>query len=284
MTIDNIDIDATLSEVERLLKEDKTASPALKSTITVLMLVVKLLANKLGLNSHNSSKPPSSDVNRKKNKTENKLAKKSGGQVGRVGTTLKQTEEPDHVTELKVDRRTLPKGNYVDGGVAIRQVFDIDISRYVVEYQAQILVNIATGEKHTAPFPKGVTQSVQYGNKIKAHAVYLSQYQLLPYRRAQEYFADQLGIPVSEGSLHNFNKTAFEKRMPYEQIAIEKLTHSPLLHVDETGININGKQHWLHCATHETWTYFFAHQKRGNEATDAAGILPGVRQGSCRFF
>ncbi len=149
MTIDNIDIDATLSDLERLLNEDKNISPALKSTITVLMLVVQLLANKLGLNSRNSSKPPSSDLNRKKDTVANKSGKKSGGQVGRNGTTLKQTQEPDEVKVLTLDRRTLPKGHYIEGGVAIRQVFDIDISRYVTEYQAQILIHKETGEKHT---------------------------------------------------------------------------------------------------------------------------------------
>jgi len=274
VTVDNIDIETTLSDLERLLKEDKTISPTLHSTITVLMLVVKLLANKIGLNSHNSSKPPSSDQNRKKDKARNRSEKKSGGQVGHSGTTLEQTQEPDDVKELKIDRRTLPKGNYVDGGIVTRQVFDIDISRYVIEYQAQVLINKETGKKHTASFPKDVTQAVQYGNKIKAHAVYLSQYQLLPYRRVKEYFSDQLGIPISEGSLHNFNKTAYQKLLPFEQIAIEKLVHAPLLHVDETGINMNGSKYWLHCATNTSWTHFFAHQKRGNEATDAAGILP----------
>jgi transposase len=53
---------------------------------------------------------------------------------------------------------------------------------------------------------------VQYGNQIKAHAVYLSQHQLLPYDRVQTYFADQCGIPISEGSLFNFNLQAFKQR------------------------------------------------------------------------
>jgi transposase len=47
-----------------------------------------------------------------------------------------------------------------------------------------------------------------------------------------------------------------------------------LLHVDETGININGDQHWLHCATNASWTFFFAHKNRGNKATDSVEILP----------
>ncbi|MCU7848474.1 MAG: hypothetical protein KZQ89_10810 [Candidatus Thiodiazotropha sp. (ex Lucinoma kastoroae)] len=41
--------------------------------------------------------------------------------------------------------------------------------------------------------------------------MYLSPYQLLPYLRIKDYFADQLQIPLSEGSLINFNQRAFEK-------------------------------------------------------------------------
>ncbi len=96
-------------------------------------------------------------------------------------------------------------------GVETRQVFDIEISRVVTEYQADVLEN-AQGQRFVAQFPEGVTKAVQYGNQIKAHAVYLSQHQLLPYNRVQTYFADQCGIPISEGSLFNFNLQAFKQR------------------------------------------------------------------------
>jgi transposase len=36
------------------------------------------------------------------------------------------------------------------------------------------------------------------------------EYQLLPYKRIQEYLADQLQLPVSEGSIYNFNQQAYE--------------------------------------------------------------------------
>jgi transposase len=273
--LDNIDIDKTLNEVERLLKEDKQLSPALKSMITVLVMVVKLLTNRIGLNSRNSSKPPSTDNNKdNKSNNQNKSNNKSGGQQGHVGVTLKQTEEPDDVKSITIDRRTLPKGKYEEVGVEKRQVFDIDISRWVVEYQAQVLINKETGKRYTASFPGGVTKAVQYGDKLKAHSVYMSQYQLLPYNRVQEFFTGQMGIPLSEGSIYNFNLEAFNKLENFESIAKQQLTEAPLLHVDETGININGDRHWLHCATNASWTFFFAHKKRGNEATDPVGILP----------
>jgi len=111
MKIDNIDIDATFSEVERLLKEDKNISPALVSIINVLLLLVKLLANRAELDSRNSSKPPSTDKNKIK-PTRKKPVKKTGGQHGHEGVTLKQIDEPDEVELIQIDRRTLPRGNY----------------------------------------------------------------------------------------------------------------------------------------------------------------------------
>lgn len=273
MVLDNIDIDQTLSEVERLLKDDKQISPSLKSLISVLIVVIKLLTNRLGLDSSNSSKPPSSDLNKKK-QDRKKSTKKTGGQPGHVGKTLVQVDEPDEINVIKIDRRTLPKGDYQYERVEKRQVFDINISRWVIEYQAEVLVDKASGQRFTAPFPETVSKAAQYGNKLKAHAVYMSQYQLLPYNRVEEFFTQQLGIPISEGSIYHFNMEAFKKAKPFEDIAKQRLTEAPLLHVDETGININGDRHWLHCATNASWTFFFAHKNRGNKATDSAGILP----------
>ena len=66
MTIQNIDIDATLNKVKTLLVEEKELSPTMRSMVELLVLLVTLLANSLNLNSSNSSKPPSSDPNRKK--------------------------------------------------------------------------------------------------------------------------------------------------------------------------------------------------------------------------
>jgi transposase len=101
-------------------------------------------------------------------------------------------------------------------------VFDITISRWVVECQAEVLINKTSGERYTASFPEGVNKAVQYGNKLKAHAVYMSQYQLLPFNRVQEFFTQQMGIPLSEGSVYNFNVEAFKKAKPFEDIAKQR--------------------------------------------------------------
>ena len=272
MKIDSIDVDSALSHAKQLLETERDISPALKSALEVILLLVTVLLNRVTLNSKNSSKPPASDPNRKKDKR-SKSNKPSGGQTSHVGKTLQRIDDPDEIEIITIDRSTLPKGHYTDDGFETRQVFDIDISRVVTEYQAQRLID-DKGQHYVAPFPKGVSKAAQYGNGIKAHAVYLSQYQLLPYKRIQEYFADQLGMPISEGSIYNFNKQAYEQLAKFELISKEKLINSPCLNVDETGININGKRNWLHSASNEQWTHFFPHAKRGTVAMDLMAILP----------
>jgi len=278
--LDGIDIDITLKELELTLAQEKELSPALRSMIGVLILIVKLLTNRIGLNSGNSSKPPSSDQNRKK-KTRNSSKNNAGGQKKHPGTTLKQVDDPDEVETIKIDRRSLPKGHdYQDGGFETRQVFDIEITRMVTEYRAQVLVD-ESGKRFVAPFPKGVTKAVQYGGSLKAHAVYMSQYQLLPYNRIQEYFGEQLNISLSQGTIFNFNKDAFKRLAMFNEIAKEALITSSRVHADETGININGKGHWLHCASNDLWTDFYPHEKRGCEAMDSRGILPQFKGVLC---
>jgi len=272
LTINSIDIDVALKKVEKLLSEEKGLSLAMRSMVELLVLLITLLANRLNLNSRNSSKPPSSDPNRKKERKA-KGDRKAGGQKGRVGVTLQKVDKPDKTEVIKIDRRELPPGNYKEVGYESRQVFDIDISRIVTEYRAQILED-SKGNQFVAPFPEGVTKAVQYGTSVKAHSVYMSQFQLIPYKRVQDYFREQIGIPVSEGSIYNFNQEACDSLETFEEKAKEKLAGSDLLHVDETGINMNGDKYWLHCTSNGSWTHFFPHEKRGTEAMDSIGILP----------
>jgi transposase len=275
MKIENIDIEATIEKAQALIYQDEQMPAATKSMFEVLILLISLLANRLNLNSTNSSKPPSSDPNRKK-KSKPKTGRKQGGQKGHVGTTLQKVDDPDVIEPIKIDRRTLPTGRYHELDYEARQVFDIDISRVVTEYRAQVLED-DNGNRYVASFPEGVTKAVQYGTGLKAHAVYLSQFQLIPYNRIQDYFADQLHIPVSEGSIFNFNKQAFEVLDGFENLAKEQLRSAAVAHADETGINMGGDRFWLHCVSNDFWTLYYPHEKRGTQAFGAMGVLPGFK-------
>lgn len=45
------------------------------------------------------------------------------------------------IEELLIDRRTLPAGKWESSGFDKRQVFDIEVSFSVTEYQAEVLKN-----------------------------------------------------------------------------------------------------------------------------------------------
>jgi transposase len=233
------------------------------------------MVNKNGLNSQNSSISPSQDTNREK-KSKAKGERKAGGQKGRKGVTLEAVKEPDEIKIIKVNKRKLPKGEYKVVGYDKRQVFDIDISTIVTEYQAQIVEN-EKGKRFTAPFPKEVTNKVQYGLGVKANAVYMSQYQLIPYNRVEEHFDEQMGLGISAGTIYNFNVEAYDQLTLFESWLINTMKKEPLLHADETGVNIGGKRNWLHCASNKYYTYFTVDTKRGQEAMDRAGVLPDFK-------
>jgi len=275
MKFDKLNINETINKARVLLETDKQISPALKSMFEILIMIITLLISKLGLNSKNSSKPPSTDLNRKKKK-KGKGEKKPGGQPGRVGVNLSPVEDPDNIVIIKLDKRRLPRADYKDIGFESRQVVDIEISRIVTEYRAQILVD-TNGKRYIAEFPQGISRPIQYGGSIKAHTVYLSQFQLIPYERVADYFINEVAIPISVGSIFNFNKEAYELLDSFDTLAKKNLIKSLLVHSDETGINVNGKRIWLHSASNEQWTYFYPHEKRGSEAMDAIDILPNFR-------
>ena len=273
MKINNRDVDDILANVRQQLQDDPTLSVSLRTTIELLIALIQVLTGRLGTDSTNSSKPPSQDPNRAR-KSRRKGARTPGGQPGRIGKTLQPLEDPDVIRAVTLDRRTLPRGSqFRVVGYEKRQVIDLDISRLVTEYQAEILEN-AQGQRFVAPFPDGVDRPVQYGPSVKAHAVYLSQYQLLPYERIREYFEDQVGIPLSAGSLFNFNQEAFDRAAGFEHWVKDRLAESELIHADETGINIGGQRHWLHCASNARLTWLAPHEKRGHEAMEEIGILP----------
>ncbi len=281
LTVEGINIQDTLNSVRQQLDQDKSISPTLRASIEKLLKVVTLLDNRLNLNSNNSSKPPASDPYRPK-PTRRKSHRKPGGQPGHRGNTLRPVDNPDFIKPLSIDRRSLPKGEYHDAGFEIRQVVDISFVRTVTEYRAQVLMN-EKGDRFVAEFPESVTRPVQYGSQLKAHSVYLSQFQLLPYQRIQDYFQDQLGIPLSTGSIANFNAQCAAQVVDSGASSLiqQRLRQSEALHVDETGININGKKHWLHSASSEQWTQYSAHKKRGCEAMQAAGIIPSFKNVLC---
>lgn len=282
MTFENINVEETIDSVREQMKTDKSLSPALANSINLLILLIKILISRLGVNSNNSSLPPSSNNPRKtrgkdKKQRKKKSANNIGGQDGHVGATREQFAEVDEVVPLSIDRRTLPSNlTYTLSEPETRQVIDVNLDFTVTEYQAEVLIG-SDGHRYVADFPKHITKAIQYGSSVKSLAVYMSQYQLIPYNRVQEVFKDQFGLDISQGSLSNFNREAYEKLEGFEREAMKSLESSKILNADETGIKIDGELAWLHVLSDSKTTVYLAHEKRGKEAIDAFGVIPNYK-------
>ena len=235
VTVEDIDIDEAIGNIKQLLKDDASLSPALRMAVEVMIFLVAVLSKRLGLNSRNSSKPPASDfganteAERKKKRSANKPARQAGGQPGHDGRCLDIVSNPDETIPLEIDRRTLPPGHqYRAAGIEVRQVFSIRIKRFVTEYQAEVLMD-ENSDRYVASFPDQVSNKSQYDYSVKAHAVYLSQFQLIPYERIAKYFWEVVQLPLSQGSLYNFNKKAYEMLEQFDALANQRLIDASLV-------------------------------------------------------
>jgi len=241
---------------------------------------IKVLEGQLSKNSRNSSKPPSSDGLKKPNpKSLRKTGeRKTGGQNGHEGKTLLQVETPDVVVNHTVDICEGCLTSLADVAAnnhERHQEFDIsEVKPIVTEHQAEIKICPICGLKNKGKFPEGITQPVQYGPRVKATASYMSHYQLVPYGRLAEMFGDIFNLSLSEGTLFNIHKTAFENLEDYEMEVKQQLMKSPVAHFDESGLRVNKELYWLHVASTTKLTHYEVHKKRGVEAMEAIGILP----------
>ena len=259
-------------KAQKFIAELNLSAHPLSATISNLADIGARFMAMSATDSANSHLPPSQDPHREKG-AKNSNGKKPGGQHGRKGTRLLPFETPDKIIQLEVDPNQLtPDAKLV--GLKKCQVVEIESKRLVIEYQSEIY-RLADGSEVTADFPDGVSAAIQYGQSVKASVAYLSAFQLMPYARIGNLFSHQLHIPLSEGSIFNFLKETYERLGPFEWWLKNKLSSAPLLHLDETGININTKTHWIHTMATSDLTLLLPHAKRGREAMNEFGVLPG---------
>ena len=274
------------NEIKKLCKENPDAIVDLIHQLIEANIQltnrIKALEERLNKDSNNSNKPPSSDNLRKKlNRKSKKRKRKKGGQKGHKGHTLKTVSNPDHIKIHKVN--CCKNCNYSLKKVKVkdydkRQEFDIPpLVVEVTEHRAEKKICPCCGKEVKAYFPENITHKTQYGKRIKSLAIYLNQYQLIPYERTVEFFMDILHQPISKGTIYNFIKSAYNSLNDFDNIVKEYLTNSKIVNFDETGIMCNKNLLWLHTASTPNLTYYGLHEKRGSKAMDEIGILPDFK-------
>lgn len=252
----------------------------LREQVRVLVARVQELEARIAKDSHNSSKPPSSDgLTRKTKSLRRRSGKKPGGQLGHRGETLHLVATPDLVVEHQPTTCASCQAPLGANAVVLlrerRQIQELPPLRLVVhEHQVLHLRCPACQAVSTGAFPVDVPSRAQYGPRLRAFAVYLVEQQLVPYRRVRELLADLFGVQLSVGTLLTWVQEAATRLAPVEAQIKAALTRVPVLHRDETGVRRAGRLAWAHVASTTRLTHYAIHAKRGTEATEAIGILP----------
>ena len=265
--------------VERLA-ELEAENALLREHVRVLADRVHELEARLAKDSHNSSKPPSSDgIARKTKSLRRRSGKKLGGQIGHRGETLRLVATPGAVVE---HRPTICSGCQTplsaEASVLVRERRQVQelppIRLHVTEHQALHLRCPVCQAVTAGRFPAEVPSRVQYGPRLRALTVYLVEQQLVPYGRVRELLADLVGAALSVGTLVEWVSQAAATLEPVEAQIKAALGRAPVLHSDETGVRQAGRLAWIHVASTRQLTHYGVHPKRGAEATTDIGILP----------
>ncbi len=240
------------------------------------------LEARLGQNSRNSSKPPSSDGLAKppaRRSRRRASGRRPGGQPGSEGHHLAQVAAPDQLVVHEPERcggcgESLAGAEPV--GAERRQVFDLPpaVSLEVCEHRA-LRRRCRCGETSAGVFPAEVRAPAQYGPRLRALVLYLAVYQHLPYERIARLLADCYGAALSTGTLQAIVAQGAAGLDPFLDEVRGQLAGSPVVHLDETGARAAGRLHWVHEASSETLTLYGLHERRGKEGIDALGVLPG---------
>jgi transposase len=270
-----------MTEAEACALFDKGQKPTVAKLLEQDARIGALEAQ-LAMNSQNSSKPPSTDGFHKPapKSRRKKTGRKPGGQKGHRGSTLAMREFPDHFEHHPVDMCSHCdcdlSAQHADD-VERRQVFDIPPLRIAVtehHFETKTCPHCGIVNTSSTDAPKGVSAPVQYGPRIKALAVYLKTYQLLPFKRSAELIRSLFGGTLREGTLANMVKEVSGSLDASLKAIFDMLTGEKVAHFDETGVSVQGERHWVHVASTKSVTLYSIHPKRGTAAMDDMGVLP----------
>ncbi len=287
----------TRKEIHEAYLQGEEAIVALfERTIGQLATRIQALEDQAAKNSRNSSKPPSSDgLKRPKPKSQRKRSgKKTGGQPGHKGHTLKAVEQPHHIEVHTVEQCVHCQVSLAEvsaNSYEARQVFDLPpVSVEVTEHRAEAKCCPKCGRMSRAEFPAAVTQPVQYGPGIKAQAVYFNQNHFISLERTAEILADLYDQPMAEATIIAACQEVAEQVEPVQAAVKEHLIHTAEpAHFDETGMRVENKLRWAHVASTEKVTHLAVHDNRGAKALEEIGIYAnrkgkGIHDGYSSYY
>ena len=272
------EFDALKARFEQLVCDGKMAGETRALVEALLMLLQLLMAvfmeKHTARTSTNSSKPssqvPKDDtaLSRAGTQGKGKVLDQTRSSNTRTVETI-QTSKVSFCEHCGEDLRKIPCR-----GHERRTRIDIVFEKVVVHVDAEVKHCPQCRMHSRGPFPEAFAGALQYGPGIKAYVLNLLIAQMLSLKRAQQSIQTLIGLAISEATILKYVMHLHRALERWEQSAIEGLLAMPALHVDETSLRVDRKNHWIHVCSAGDITLKFLHPKRGQEAMQAIGVIP----------
>ena len=228
-----------VSVLERELAETRKLLAEKDAVIAAQSARIKELEERLGKNSQNSSKPPSSDGYRKARPVSNreKTGRKAGAQAGHHGHGLKMPK-PDVIEDVA----HLPEGcvGCPHFGTcpkvatsSVRNEIDVEIKTVLKRhYTESYACAKEAGKVVSGSFPEGIQSSMQYGAGVKALAATLNTEGMMSVARVHDFLSSALNLPVCTGTVSAMVKELAFRLGGTVQAIVRALMASPVNNAD----------------------------------------------------
>ncbi len=180
-------------------------------------------------------------------------------EIAKVETCATCGEDLSHIPAMDYERRTL---------------IDIIFEKTVHHVDAEIKACGFCHSETKGRFPNKMPGPLQYGPGIKGYLVHLLIAQMISLKRVQQMMETLIGQLLSEATILNYVLQLHHALERWEQAAMDQLLEMPVLHVDETSLRVDRKNHWIHVYSSGEFTLKRLHRKRGTEAIEDINIIP----------
>jgi len=241
---------------------------ALEERVAKLEAENDRLRKQLNNDSGNSSNPPSTDNKPNAPNTYNgrtKTGKKPGGQAGHKGNYLSRASIEEKIANGKMKHQIVNHGT-PGGKYTSKFVIDLKIEAVAIEHRFYEGISI----------PIELHPEVQYGCELKAFVATLAGQGLAASNRIVNMLAafTDGAIALSDGTVYNFLSEFNEKATPFVEYTKTKLLNNVVLHVDETGARVNGRNMFFRNYSDEKRVLYTANPTKGKKAIADDDVLP----------
>jgi hypothetical protein len=246
-----------------------------QSMLVLINLLIAIFLEKTTKKTTKNSSKPSSQTEKDESSVQN--SRTNGKGKLESNTTANNTRTVESTTLSKVSQCDVC-------GEDLRKIacqhterhtkIDIIFEKVVEHVDAEVKNCPRCDKTVKGEFPADMSNSLHYGNGLKAYVINLLTCQMVSLNRVQKLIKSMIGTVIAEATFLKFIFRLHEALEHWEAAAIQQLLACSSLHVDETSLKVDKKNHWIHVYSSQDITLKFLHAKRGTEAIEAITIIP----------